>query len=195
MGRIRLVRTDLSDESSLPAQADFAGWLADPEVDHVVFINNAFSDQPIGSVGALPAGPLLSALRTNVIAPVLLTNALMAVPAVAGGPLLLTVLNITAAVAKRPLPGWAVYAASKAGIEVFFDTLAVEHAGDSRITVHNVNPGAMDTPMQERIRSSAFPDRERFVALKENGQLASPAGVAGRIVAEYLGPHPDRPSP
>lgn len=195
MGRIRLVKTDLSDASSLPSQADFAEWLAAPEVGHVVFINNAFSDQPIASIGALPAGPLLSALRINVIAPVLLTNALMAVPAVAQGPLHLTVLNITAAVAKRPLPGWAVYAGSKAGIEVFFDTLAAEHADDTRIVVHNVNPGAMDTPMQERIRSSAFPDRERFVALKENGQLASPAGVARRIMAEYLDPSANRPAP
>jgi benzil reductase ((S)-benzoin forming) len=48
----------------------------------------------------------------------------------------------------------------------------------------------MDTGMQASIRAAGatgFPEHERFVGLHEHGELADPAEVAARIVAQHLG--------
>lgn len=174
--RVRLVRRDLSQE--IPFPKEVAGWLG-PDVEEVVFINNAFTDQPIGPAGNLESEELAQAARVNIIAPMLLVNALLAATE-----LPVKLLNISAGAAKRPVAGWGLYCASKAATEMFFDVVALE--AHPNVTVYNVNPGVMDTPMQDRIRGSDFPDRERFVAMKEKGELASPADVARRIAAEFL---------
>ncbi|MGQ3198153.1 MAG: SDR family NAD(P)-dependent oxidoreductase, partial [Hydrogenophaga sp.] len=47
-------------------------------------------------------------------------------------------------------------------------------------------PGVIDTDMQSQLRagdSAAFPDLERFVELKRQGQLTSPAEAAARVLA------------
>jgi benzil reductase ((S)-benzoin forming) len=47
-------------------------------------------------------------------------------------------------------------------------------------------PGVIDTDMQIQLRAgdpAAFPDRERFVELKNQGQLASPDEAAARVLA------------
>ena len=49
-----------------------------------------------------------------------------------------------------------------------------------------IAPGVVDTPMQAEIRASraeAFPMRQRFLDLKEQGGLSSPADTAARIAA------------
>lgn len=174
--RVRLVKRDLA--GATPSVAEVAGWLT-PEVDEVVFFNNAFVDQPIGQVGTLAAEAAAEAVRVNIIAPMLLVNALLAVVKVP-----MKLINISSAASKRPVAGWAIYCSTKAATEMLFDVIAQE--GRPNVTVHNINPGVIDTPMQERIRVSDFPGRERFVAMKEKGELASPEDVARRIAAELL---------
>ena len=184
--RVRLVSRELSDEAQVPTAWELGAWLPAGELEEVVFINNAFADQPIGPVGALQGDRLAAGFRVNVVAPALLANALLGLPGVASGAVPVRLLNISAAAAKNVVPGWALYCASKAATEMFFEVAGRDHPG-ARVSVHNVNPGAMDTPMQERIRGSDFPGRERFVALKESGGLADPAEAARKIAVEYLG--------
>ena len=81
------------------------------------------------------------------------------------------------------MENWAAYCATKAGGEMFFNTVAAEHPD---VRVHTINPGRMDTAMQATLRESSFPKVDRFIRAYEQGELADPADVAARILAEHL---------
>jgi len=194
--RLRLRQTDLVHPASLPNAAELASFVHD--ASEVILIHNAGVVDPVGAIGAMPAEQILNAVAINLSAPILLTNALLGAGVIrpsghpagsAGRPL--TVLFISSGAAHRVIGGWSVYSAAKRGAEAFFDALAAQYAEDERVRVVNVNPGVMDTDMQAGLRDYAnrnvyFPDRERFVGLHTSGQLAQPADIARRIVAEYL---------
>jgi benzil reductase ((S)-benzoin forming) len=81
---------------------------------------------------------------------------------------------------------------------MFMECLAQQHADDPSVRATVVDPGIMDTDMQAVIRAHAlagtyFPDRERFLARHERGELPSPEIVARRIIAEHIAPAPARP--
>jgi hypothetical protein len=49
-----------------------------------------------------------------------------------------------------------------------------------------VAPGVVDTAMQAEVRATdaaAFPQRQRFLDLKQQGQLATPEAAARRLIA------------
>src|SRR5262249_60732308 len=74
------------------------------------------------------------------------------------------VLFISSGAAHRIIDGWALYCTTKAAGETFFDVVASQVKQDERISVVNIDPGQMDTRMQENIRRAAasgayFPDQ------------------------------------
>lgn len=93
-----------------------------------------------------------------------------------------TIINITSGAGQRPVPSWAAYCASKAGIDLFAETLVEEIKELGKSTkVFNVAPGVVDTRMQENIRNSEeenFSGYQSFVDLKENNELRTPEQVA-----------------
>lgn len=176
--RVRLLTADLAGQQLPPLAGELAGAAS------VALVHNAGVIEPIGAVGTLPADRVVEAVAVNLTAPVLLTNAfLAAVPPAARRVL---ILFFSSGAARRVVPGWGVYCATKAGGEMFFEALAGQLAGDDRYTVDSVNPGVMDTGMQAQIRSADFPDRDRFVGLHESGSLQAPADVAAKIIDRYL---------
>jgi 3-oxoacyl-[acyl-carrier protein] reductase len=92
-----------------------------------------------------------------------------------------SVISITSGLASMPFPRFCAYAASKAGIEQMTRSLSTEYASHG-LRFNAVDPGVMDTSMQERLRS--LPPEvmgevgERFSGLKERGQLRDPGEVA-----------------
>src|SRR5262249_27671269 len=102
-----------------------------------------------------------------------------------------SVLFISSGAARRPIGGWSIYGATKRGGESFFEALAAQHEGDPRVRVGNVNPGVIDTRMQAQLpdyacRDGYFPERERFVAVHQQGELRQPADVAREIIAAHV---------
>ena len=174
---------DLADPARIPTAGRLAPLLDD--ADEVALIHNAAVIDPIGPVGTLGADAITAAVTVNLTAPMVLTDAfLAAVPADATK---VTVLFISSGAAHRVIEGWSAYSATKRGGEFFLDVLAAEAARrDPRVRAANVNPGVMDTGMQERLRAADFPTRERYHGLHESGELPDPAEVAARIVAEHL---------
>ena len=87
------------------------------------------------------------------------------------------ILNISSGAARRSIPSWAAYCASKAALDRFSETLYFEELERGRnIKVYSVAPGVLDTDMQQFIRSSspaAFSSRQNFVNLKEDHALQS----------------------
>ena len=60
-----------------------------------------------------------------------------------------------------------------------------------RLRIESLAPGVIDTDMQGEIRCDhagpVFTSRERFVALKQENQLADPQICAGRFIADLFG--------
>ncbi|GCE45411.1 benzil reductase ((S)-benzoin forming) [Thermosporothrix hazakensis] len=182
--RATLWQHDLSRVEDVPKREAFACFLLEHPCDEVVFLHNAGMVEPLGPVGQLDSAQMVSAVHLNLLAPMLLTNEFLA--AVSGLDVRVKLLFISSGAAKRVIEGWSVYCATKAGGEQFFDVLAAQYKQDERYLIASVNPGVMDTNMQRVIRSGVdFPEKERYVRLKEEGQLPAPDAVAERIVQEY----------
>jgi len=185
-GEVFLHSTDLADPRWLPDVDTMRPFLRDST--DAVLIHNAALVDPIGAIGRLQEEQVVTAMAVNLTAPILITNAFVrAAPSDAR----LRILFISSGAARRVIDGWSIYCATKAGGEMFFNTLASQVADEERITVANVDPGQMDTGMQADIRRAAsgrayFPDQQRWLDAHAEGRLADPVEVAERILKDHL---------
>ena len=72
---------------------------------------------------------------------------------------------------------------------MFLDVVAEQEKADGMIEVVHVDPGVMDTGMQEQIRASdaaGFPRLPEFQAYKTAGKLRTPEEVAQQIIRDYI---------
>jgi len=83
------------------------------------------------------------------------------------------IVNIASVVGQRANPGQANYAASKAGLVAFTQTVAAEVAKRS-VTVNAVAPGLIETDMTAGVE-------ERLRALVPAGRAGTPAEVAACV--------------
>jgi NAD(P)-dependent dehydrogenase (short-subunit alcohol dehydrogenase family) len=198
--RVRLRPTDLSKPDDLPGPAELADLVHGQEVS---LIHNAGTIEPFAAIGAIQPDQLIHAVNVNLVAPMLLTNALLAAMALyltvsRAGTRLVHIVYVSSSAAHRPSGGRSVYCSTKDGAEMFMECLSQQYAGDASVRATIVDPGLMDTDMQAVIRARAldgtyFPDRERFLAHHERGELMSPPSVARRIIAECITPTSPRP--
>lgn len=192
--QVTLWQADLTTAVSLPTPAELSIFLAG--ASQVALVHNAAVIEPLGAIGTLQWEQIVRGVSVNLVAPMLLTNALLAALAEQGGTPAppyrqITVLFISSSAAHRINGGRAVYAATKRAGEVFFETLAAEHHSDARVRAAVVDPGIMDTPMQARIRGHVLrggylPGGERYLRLAAERVLPSPVEVARKITAEHL---------
>lgn len=168
-------------------------WLtaqAGAPVSEAVLVNNAALLTSPGPVEGVDAEQLSAALRVGLEAPVLLTRAFLRATEPWRVPR--KVLNISSGLGRRAMAASAPYCAVKAGLDHFTRALALDEAlKPLGARVVSLAPGVIDTDMQVQLRGAdpaRFPDRERFVQLRAQGQLDSPEGAAAKLLA-YL----DRP--
>ncbi|MDK9497386.1 SDR family NAD(P)-dependent oxidoreductase [Streptomyces katrae] len=109
-----------------------------------VLVNNAGIVRA-GTLGGVGGGDVAAQLATNLVAPVLLTQAALPALEAAGAGV---VVNVSTAVGQRGWPGASVYAATKAALDTLTRSWAVELAPRG-IRVVGVAPGAVDTPIGE----------------------------------------------
>lgn len=155
------------------------------KMNHVSLVNNAGVIDPIEPAGELEPAAVQKHMQVNVTAPILLINRL--VKEANDRDINLDIINITSGAAEKTVHGWSVYSSSKAAINRFTETLALEQEGKGH-TILAYSPGVMDTDMQDEIRSSSkesFADVEKFRELKEKGKLRSPDEVAS-VLMELL---------
>lgn len=188
---LRQTSLDLADVAAVLA------WAADPARDDAparfladaqtaFLINNAALLQPIGPLGRQGPAAVARAATVNVVAPLALSDAFAAAT---DGAADRRILHISSGAGRTAYPGWSVYCATKAALDHHARAAALDETG--RLKIASLAPGVIDTDMQGEIRAAAeddFPLRGRFVALKEDGGLASPAVAAARIVDYLLGP-------
>ena len=148
-------------------------------------INNAGMIPRIAPLSASNAADLATALRVGLEAPMQLTAAFL--NATDAWTVPRKVLNISSGLGRRAMASQAAYCAAKAGMDHFTRCCALEEANrPNGARLVSLAPGVIDTDMQVHLRGSAasgFPDRQRFVDLREKGMLTSPDDAAARVLA------------
>lgn len=154
-----------------------------PAVRRYVLVNNAGTIEPIGS--DYDADGIRDNLMVNLAAPIALTRAFLDTLAAVDADK--RIVNISSGAAARPIHGWSLYCAAKAGLEHFGCCVALEQATAAHpADVVSISPGVIDTAMQATIRATTaarFPELDRFRALHADGALAAPEAIAARLLA------------
>jgi benzil reductase ((S)-benzoin forming) len=182
------INFDLSSTGKISELIDILFEKIDPnKASGVYLINNAGVIEPVDRVENFSAKKVEAHLKINLLAPMLLSSGFIS--RTKGWEIQKRILNISSGAATSPYYGWSSYCTSKAGLDMFTRCISTEQQS-ARYPVHimGVAPGVIDTGMQTRIRSTSeeqFIHRQRFVELKETGQLIPPR-VAGRRIAELL---------
>lgn len=179
---------DLTDVNSI---ADFKFELH-ANAKKVYLINNAGVLGFIKPVGKLDAATIIKNYTVNLLAPSVLTNAFIACYNTTDAEKV--IVNISSGAGKNPIDGWAVYCASKAGIDMFSRVVDAEQkirATKPNESIHkgfhifSIAPGVVNTAMQEEIRSAEkddFSKLEDFIAFKANDQLSEPEFVSKKYI-------------
>ncbi len=158
--------------------------LAGLDVSEVVAVSNASLLGPVGPVERSTPEDIIGHLHANVVSAILFARAFAG--AFQDHTCPKTFVNISSGAASRGLAGWSLYCASKAALENYVRAVALEQEDRPHpIRAISVNPGVMDTVMQEEVRTSRpedFPEVERYDRLHREGQLAAPSTTASRVV-------------
>ncbi|TFJ93494.1 (S)-benzoin forming benzil reductase [Lentibacillus salicampi] len=154
------------------------------EPDTVYLVNNAAVLEPLDKSMNTKSADVAYHIQVNTTAPMILTNLFLKKAAERNVRFIST--TITSGAAERPVYGWSAYCTSKAAMNMFTQTAALEQ--DELKTGSKViafSPGIMDTGMQERIRQSdkdAFIEVDQFRGYKQNNQLKDTDTVGGVLV-------------
>ena len=182
--RLRFLPVDLANAEATQTICRRVASAITPEVRRCWLINNAGALGPVANTAHLHDGEAISnAFMLNIGSVMLLSAAVMS--ACQGQHIPCRILNISSGAGRAPVAGWAVYGATKAAMDFYSRVLALENPDTP---VVSLAPGVIDTDMQAGIRSTslqAFPGRERFIQMHEQGELASARDAAERILA-YL---------
>ncbi|MDR5779089.1 SDR family oxidoreductase [Caballeronia sp. LZ065] len=191
------IELDLADLSAL------ADWLAGDTLlrfmngaQQVLLVNNAGVLAPVGALAAQAPAQVARAVSVNVAAPLMLAAAVGESAARSGAQAPETrIVHVSSGAARNAYPGWSIYCATKAALDQHARAVVLD--GNPSVRICSVAPGVVDTDMQAEIRGiglDRFPLRERFDALKRDGQLATPEESARKLVEHLLsdtfGSHP-----
>lgn len=176
------LQADLSTAQGAQHAGEQLAQLIPPALSRCILINNAGTVEPISNSERLGnATAISSAFTLNVTSLMVLTAAVLRAAATTD----CRILNISSGAGRNPMPGWGVYCATKAAVDMYTRVLTQEHPN---VRAAALAPGVVDTQMQHVIRSSDardFPNLARFRGLHEHGQLASPADTA-RLILQYI---------
>ncbi|MDZ5472180.1 (S)-benzoin forming benzil reductase [Bacillus sp. 31A1R] len=150
--------------------------------EEVLLVNNAGVIEPIDKVGNLDTNKVNINIQVNLLAPIVISNLFLQ----KAKDCKLTIVNVTSGAGERPIQGWSTYCSTKAALNMFTKTTALEQQSEqSKHVIIGYSPGIMDTDMQVEIRSSSkdsFHDIETFKGYKEQGLLRSADVVANALV-------------
>lgn len=158
--------------------------LIDELAEEIIIILNAFSIAPIKTIGTMDAGEIDAMIDGNINQIVQILNTV--IKYCQRECKYVRIINLDSGAADFPLRGWGNYCASKAYINSFLSVIALENP---EFKVVSVDPGVMDTGMQETIRntpSTVFDKVGDFNEYKETGVLRTPEEVADYLVNYFV---------
>jgi glucose 1-dehydrogenase len=141
-----------------------------------ILVNNAGIERHAGVLDVQEAD-FDAVIATNLRAPFFLSQAFAAHlrQAGRGG----RIIHISSVHEELPFPNFAPYCASKGGLRMLMRTMAIELA-PLGITVNNVAPGAIRTPINTALLNDA-PKLAALTAQIPAGRLGEPGDVAGVV--------------
>lgn len=168
---LHFMSVDLSELDAIPV---FCSTMVKQYGRPYALINNAAVGYD-GVLATMHNSEISSLLNLNIQAPILLSKYLLR-------PMLLNqsgrIINISSIIARTGFNGLSVYAASKAALEGFTQSLARE-VGKAGITVNCVAPGYMQTEMTSSLQGDKLESIKRRSPL---GRLATPDDAAAAVL-------------
>lgn len=146
----------------------------------LVLINNAGSIGPIKPLNLHDDQEISENYFLNISAPSILCNQFITCFEKSESECI--ILNVSSGAGKHPIHSWSTYCASKAALDMLSKVLQLEYP---KFKIYSVAPGIVDTAMQDEIRladKKDFPEVDRFISFKENGELVSAQIVAQKYV-------------
>lgn len=173
--KLVLIETDLSKPFS-----DTIFEIIDKNISKDVefyYFNNASIILPIDKVGNFKELDIETSIKVNLQYPVNFINSLLN-----KFPKNKTkFINISSGAGDNPIPYWSLYGAAKAYMKLFFRVLEEENINNINTEFFSIDPGVLDTGMQESIRENAFPNQDYFRSLKKDDKLIKPDDAALKI--------------
>jgi benzil reductase ((S)-benzoin forming) len=157
----------------------------------LALVNNAADVALLGQVDQLEPSGMLQAYAVNTVAPVLLMGWVLRT-ALPGIPI--RIVNVSSGAGVEPFPGLGAYGNTKAALRLAGMVLAAEldlraATGAPRdATVWSYEPGVVDTPMQDAVRTATaetVPIVQVFKDLSAQGQLRL-ADLPATEIVSYL---------
>lgn len=148
--------------------------------ESLVLINNAGWLGEVKAVADLNPEKIKRAYNINLLAPSILSK--MFIDQTQDNNQERIIVNISSGAGSHPIASWSAYCASKAGLSLFTEVMQVDHPD---VHCFAISPGVVDTEMQgeiRRLKKGDFPDKQRFIDLKDNGELTQPKEVADKIM-------------
>lgn len=144
-----------------------------------IFINNAGIEKKIPFLD-LPLDEWEKTLAVDLTGPFICAQAAARQMVKQGGNG--RIINISSVHEDLPMPTNAAYCAAKGGLRMFMRTICVELA-PHKITVNNIGPGAIDTPMDAPLKQHPK-EMQELLSEIPLGRMGQPDEVAG--LAVYL---------
>ena len=144
--------------------------------EELTLIINAATIEPILRIGSFSKNEIVSSIAVNCTSITILVNYVMSK---VRDDQKVCILNVTSGASNKSIEFWSLYSAGKAFMSKFFDILREEFK--DQVNILQFDPGVINTSMQNKIRSSEFPDLQNFEKLKKENRLKSPDEVAKQI--------------
>lgn len=180
---------DLSDLEKTKAEFSsiFKSIGETKKYSEIILLNNAALIDPVGYSGTQNSDVLIQSLNVGFTSVLLITN--LFIEHFQNINAKKKIMTISSGAALNAYPGWSHYCATKAGINMFTQTVFEEQKERKfPIEICAFRPGVMDTNMQEIIRNQPkenFPIVDKFLTLRNDSLLRDTSDVA-KIIYQIL---------
>lgn len=144
--------------------------------DEIIFLDNA-AVLALGGIPEISSSSISEAMYVNLLNPILITCSLYRhcihnkIP--------FRVIHISTGLAKNAFSGMSLYCSTKAAVDMFYETFRLE---GGKVTI--IDPGMIDTGMQDQLSNSGGPTERFFSDARARGMLQAPSEVAKKVLIE-----------
>ncbi len=139
------------------AFGEIMGKIDKKSCDEIILINNAGVVDPIKFIHNSNPEDIEKCFDINVLGTINTTRCFL--KAFSDYECSKKIVNISSGAAQKPMAGWSIYTATKAAVEIFTQSVAMEQETlEFPTTIFAFQPGKVETPMQKYVRGQKKED-------------------------------------